>query len=90
MPFTESVPETTQVRAPWRAAVRTLFQGLVSFAALAPVAAAAWSNDHPEDLPAWIAGGLAISAGVTRVMALPGVEAFLRKYLPLLAAGAKD
>ncbi len=86
--FTETVAETTQVRAPWRTVVRTVFQGLVALAAVAPFAVDA-VNDGAEATGA-AAAFLAVSAAVTRLMAVPGVEKFLRDYLPFLAAGAKD
>ncbi|MFF4989616.1 hypothetical protein ACFY19_20655 [Streptosporangium saharense] len=34
----------------------------------------------PETLP-WVAGALAVSAGVARVMALPSVQALLPRWL---------
>ena len=74
----------TQVRRPWRATLRTAFAALVALAAMAPVLVDAAGLD-PSRLP-WLAGVLAVCAAVTRVLALPGVEAWLRRFIPWLAA----
>lgn len=78
--------EPTQVKRPWRTTARTVFQGLVGAAAIAaPVYEAATHHD-PATAGGWAATGLAISAGVTRVMALPGVNSWLERFVPWLAA----
>lgn len=82
-----SNPTPTQVRRPWRATVRTVFAGIVAFAALLPFIVEA-TRLEPEVYP-WLAGALAIAGAVTRVMALPQVEVFLRRFLPFLAAEPK-
>ena len=74
----------TQVRRPWRATLRTAFAALVALAAMAPVLVDAAGLD-PARLP-WLAGVLAVCATVTRVLALPGVESWLRRFVPWLAA----
>lgn len=74
----------TQVRRPWTATARTVAQGLLAFLVLLPFIVDA-SGVDPVGLP-WLAGFLATAAAITRVMALPQVEAFLRRYLPFLAA----
>jgi hypothetical protein len=76
----------TQVRRPWRATLRTAFAAFVALAAMAPVLVDAAGLD-PARLP-WLAGVLAVCAAVTRVLALPGVEAWLRRFVPWLAADA--
>ncbi len=76
--------EPTQVRKPWRATLRTAFAAIVALAAMAPVLVEAAGLD-PGKLP-WLAGVLAGCAGVTRVLALPGVETWLRRFVPWLAA----
>lgn len=88
--FTETVTETSQVRSPWRTALRTAFQALVSLAALAPFAVDAITDGSAAEQTGWVATYLAVSAAVTRLMAVPAVETFLRNYLPFLAAGAKS
>lgn len=85
--MTEPVPVPTQVRRPWRATFRTAFAGVIGFAALLPFIVEATGLD-PEVYP-WLAGVLAIAAAVTRVMALPQVEAFLQRFVPFLAATPK-
>lgn len=77
----------TQVRRPWTATARTVVQGLLAFLVLLPFIVDASGLD-PVTLP-WLAGLLAVSAAITRVMALPQVEAFLRRHLPFLAADNK-
>lgn len=92
MADTLTPPVPTQVRRPWRATLRTVFQALVSLAALAPLLAAALEEATGYDLEGvpFVVTVLAICAGVTRVMALPAVEAFLRRFLPFLAAQPKE
>lgn len=72
----------TQVRRPWRSVTRTVFQALVGLAAMWGLIVATLG------LPdwAWVSASLVVAAGITRVMALPQVEAFLRRFLPWLAA----
>ena len=73
----------TQVRRPWRTVVRSIFQGVVGFAAIVPLLVVAAGIDSTLPL---VAAGIAVSGGITRVMALPGVEAWLRAHVPFLAA----
>lgn len=72
----------TQVHRPWRATARTVFQAVIGLAAIWGLVV------HTLGLPAWgwVPLSLAVAAGVTRVMALPGVEAWLQRFLPFLAA----
>lgn len=81
----------TQVRRPWRSTLRTVFQALVGFAALAPLLAAAIEDATGYDLQGvpFVVVALAICAAVTRIMAVPQVEAFLRRFLPFLSAAPK-
>lgn len=72
----------TQVRHPWRATLRTVFAAVVALLTLLPVIAL---TAHVEAVPV-VAQVLAVLAGVTRVLALPGVDAWLRQYVPFLAA----
>jgi hypothetical protein len=77
--------QPTQVRRPWRTSFRTAFQALLALAVVWPVVINALG------LPdwAWISVSLAVAAGITRVMALPQVEVFLKRFLPWLSAGGK-
>lgn len=74
----------TQVAHPWRATVRTVVQVTVALAALMPfiVEAVGLSTSLPI-----VAGVLAVAAAITRVAALPQVEAFLSRFVPWLATG---
>lgn len=76
----------TQVRRPWRAVARTAFQAVVGAAAIAAPVYEAATNHDPAAATGWAATGLAVSAGITRVMAFPGVNAWLARFLPFLAA----
>ncbi|MFG2071001.1 hypothetical protein ACGFKZ_29490 [Micromonospora tulbaghiae] len=72
----------TQTVHPWRATLRTVFAATVALLTLLPVAAAAGGVDT---VPA-VAQLLAITGAVTRVLALPAVDEFLRAFVPWLAS----
>ncbi|MDP9820368.1 hypothetical protein [Nocardioides massiliensis] len=78
----------TQVARPWRTTVRTIVQALIALAVMAPILVEATGLD-PESLP-WLVGVLAVAGAVARVSALPQVEAFLRRFVPWLAADPDD
>lgn len=73
----------TQVRRPWRATVRTALAVVIALAAMLPALVDASGLDQTAPP---VVGALAIAAAVTRVMALPAVEAFLARFVPWLAA----
>ena len=75
----------TQVRKPWRATVRTIFQAVVSAAAVAEPVYEAATHQDAAAAGGYAALGLAIAAGITRVMTLPAVNQFLARFLPFLA-----
>lgn len=75
-------PRPTQVRHPWRATFRTVVAATLAALTLLPVAAATAGLDA---VPA-VAQVLAVTGAITRVLALPGVDAWLRTYVPWLAA----
>jgi hypothetical protein len=83
--------QPTQVRRPWRTTARSVFQALVGLAVIAPLIAAAVEEATGYDLEGvpFIAAVLAGAAAVARVMAVPGVEDWLRRFLPFLAAAPK-
>lgn len=83
-PGTSVLADPTQVRRPWRSTVRTAFQALVALAVLFPVLVET-SGLEPEAFP-WLAIPVAVAAGFARVMALPQVEVFLKRFVPFLAA----
>lgn len=73
---------TTQSAHPWRATFRTGFAVAVALLSLLPVIAA---TAGIETVPA-VAQVLVVAGAVTRVLALPGVEQFLERFVPWLAA----
>lgn len=79
-----STPTPTQVRRPWRAVARTIFQAFVALCVLFPVLVQTAGLDVAA-FP-WLAVPLAVAAAVARIMALPQVEVFLRRFVPFLAA----
>lgn len=79
----------TQVRRPWRTVVRTVFQMIVTGASATPLVLEAVYQRDASDLGGAAAVALGVSAAITRVMALPAVEAFLRRFVPFLAADPK-
>lgn len=72
----------TQTRHPWRATVRTIVAVALPMLPLLPEIADVLGV---ATVPA-VASVLAAAAAVTRVLAMPRVEALLRRYLPGLAA----
>lgn len=79
--------QPTQLRRPRRAVVRTVFQMFVGLCAIAPLIVAQTGLD-PEQTP-WLVAPLAVAAVVTRIMSVPQVESFLRRFAPWLAAAPK-
>ena len=73
----------TQIRYPSRATIRTAFQIVVALAAMFPLLVNASGLDATAG---WLVLAAGIAAGITRIMALPVVEAFLQRYVPWLAA----
>ncbi len=81
---------STQTQHPARAVIRTAVQLVVGLAALLPFALDAVSNGDPASLGGGAVIALSVSAAITRVMALPQVEAFLARFAPWLAAGGSQ
>ncbi|MGY4098033.1 hypothetical protein ACW2Q0_00470 [Nocardia sp. R16R-3T] len=79
-----SAPEdASQIRYPWRTMARTIFQLVVGLAAAMPMLIAS------TGLPTTAAGigtALAVSATITRIMAIPAVAILIARYAPWLAA----
>jgi len=75
-------PTPTQTQHPMRAVVRTVAAGVLALLSLLPYVLA----EAHVDTTVWGAQILAVSAGVTRVLAIPGVNAWLTEYVPWLAA----
>lgn len=77
--------QVTQTQHPWRATVRTVFAATVGLLSLLPVVfmTAGISQE------AYAVQVLAVTGAVTRVLALPGVNDWLEKFIPWLAAAPK-
>lgn len=73
-------PVPTQVRRPWRATVRTLVAAAVAIASIAPWIYQGATLHDPSEATGLVGQVLAVCAAVTRVLALPQVETFLRKF----------
>lgn len=69
-------PTPTQTRHPWRATLRTTVAALVGLAAILP---AIEGTVHLSQLWPWFAGVLAVAATMTRILAIPAVEAWIRE-----------
>jgi len=74
---------------PGRRVARTILANLGAFAVAVPVIVAAIGL--PDDSPTWVltlaASVVAVSAAITRVLAVPQVDQFLQHTLSWLAAG---
>lgn len=68
----------TQMRHPWRSIARTWVAAVIGFAAMAPLIYDQATGHNPEAAGGLVAAALAICGGVTRVLAIPGVEKILR------------
>lgn len=80
-----SAPRTTQAERPWQATIRTGVQLAVAIATVIPLVAGGVYADL-DAAPVVVGQVLAVATTVTRVMAVPGVETFLRTWAPWLAA----
>lgn len=91
------VPPPTQVQHPGKAVTRTLLAAVVGFLPLVNgvlLAVQDWLTANTDIIPAqlygWVNGvlvaALALAALVTRVLAVPGVNDWLREHLAFLAA----
>jgi hypothetical protein len=78
-----SAGKTTQEAHPWRATLRTVFAALVAFASMWAAIVEALGLDPGWQ---WVSASLAVTAGVTRVLALPSTTVFLRRFAPWLLA----
>lgn len=78
----EAIPVSTQTAYPWRATVRTAFAFVVGLAAAWALIIQAAGIDPGIE---WAGTSLTIAAAITRVMALPAVDALIRQFAPWLA-----
>jgi hypothetical protein len=77
--------QPTQTRHPWRATLRTLVAAGLGLLSILPEVLAGAGLDHT----AYGAQILVVSGAVTRVLAIPGVEVWVRQFVPWLAAAPK-
>lgn len=84
----KDVPRRLVVAKPRKRTFRTLFQALVGIAPMVPLIYEAATRHSPEAATGAAAVAITISGVVSRVMALPSVEAFLQKFVPWLSANA--
>lgn len=72
----------TQTRRPWQAVLRTSVAAILGLLPILPIIADALDI---ETVPV-VASTLAVTAAVTRVLAVPEVERWMRRWAPALAA----
>lgn len=72
----------TQVKHPWRAVARTVVAGGIAFI---PIGTYMLQEANLHTVPA-VAAFISLGALITRVLAMPTTERFLRDYIPWLAA----
>lgn len=75
----------TQTEHPWRATARTIFAAAIGLLSLLPLIAMTAGVSEQ----AAVAQVLVVTGAITRVLALPAVNAWLEQYLPWLAAAPK-
>ncbi len=64
----------TQTEHPWKAVARTVLQLVIGLAVSAPLIVAAITGGDPEQVGGAFAVFLAVSAAITRLMAVPWVN----------------
>lgn len=84
--MSDPTPAPTQTQHPGRATLRTVVAGLLGLVTLLPYILAG------AHLDGTVLGGqaLAVSAAVTRVLAIPGVNTWLTENVPWLAAAPRQ
>lgn len=83
-------PLPTQAKHPARAVVRTIFQAAVGFAVMSPLIYSAATHHDAAEATGWAAVALGITGTVTRILAVPAVNAWLATFLPFLSAAPKQ
>jgi hypothetical protein len=78
----QPTPVPTQTQHPGRATIRTVAAGVVALVTLLPYILGAVH----ADTTVWGVQALAVSAFVTRILAMPVVNGWLTEYVPWLAA----
>lgn len=81
-PTPAPLPTTTQGRYPSRATFRTVVAAILGLLPFLPAIIAEFGLGSVP----WVVGPLAVIGGVTRVLAIPGVEVWMKQHAPWLAA----
>ncbi|WJZ03470.1 hypothetical protein [Corynebacterium freiburgense] len=76
----------TQVKHPNRATIRTLVAAVIGIGPILPIIA---KELGIESIP-WVAATLATIATITRILAHPATEAWMKTYMPWLAAEPRE
>ena len=87
--MTKHIANTTQGAHPWRATFRTVLVALIALAATAEVIYAAIAQGDPGAATGGAAVALGIAGALTRVLAVPAVDAFLVRFVPWLSAAGR-
>jgi hypothetical protein len=74
----------TQTKHPWRATVRTWLAAVVGLLPFLPTIA----HEFGMEGVGWVAAGLGIVGGVTRLLAVPGINGWLQRYASVFAASS--
>jgi hypothetical protein len=80
---------STQQLYPWRTTVRSVFQFIVALSAAAPVVYLAVTGESLEAATGAVAVALTAMTYVTKVMAHPKTDEFLKRFAPWLASEPK-
>lgn len=83
----DHVATTTQQQHPWRAVVRTVLAVLIGVGVVVPLVVAVVLDQFdvylPDGAKAWLLGAsafvVALSGAVTRIIAIPAVDAWLKR-----------
>jgi len=82
--MSDQVP--TQSQHPWRATVRTVFAATIALVVILPAVADELGISQLK----WVALAVGVAGAVTRVLAMPQVNEWLKEYLPGLSATPRD
>ena len=83
---TTTRPRASQARHPWRATSRTVIAAAIALLPALPEIA----HETGIDTVPFVASIIAITAMITRVLAIPAVDAWLDNYMPAIAAEKRE
>lgn len=94
--FPESPPQergvvlaVSQQEYPWRETTRTISATIIAGSLLGPPIFTAVTIGNPGGAAGSTAIALGIYGAFTRIMSIPGVNAFVKRFIPWLAAATK-